>query len=389
MKKYLAIVAVVVVIASALLLTIVLIQIRTNLSNSVTKDTTISNALLYSNLEEPKIKTEIIISNLNNPWDIGFIDTDIFIFTERENKINLYKDGKVTLLASPSDTFVSGEGGMLGLAIDPEFKQNRYIYTCFNSIINTLDVRVVRWTLSDDYLRLNNRKNIVTGIESNITGRHSGCQLEFGHDGYLWIGTGDATNEQNPQNPKSLNGKILRVDRDGNAVLGNLTGEFDSRIYSYGHRNTQGLIILENKNGFSVEHGSYRDDEINILSSGNFGWDPGFGYDESVEMTDLIKYPNAISALWSSGNPTVATSGGTEIRGKQWKKWQSMLAVAVLKDKKIMIMSTSEENKIILVKELFKGENRIRTIQEGLDGNLYFLTDNGSNKDKVVKITPY
>src|SRR5690606_25638667 len=138
------------------------------------------------------------------------------------------------------DVQAQGEGGLTGLALDSDFANNSYIYTCYNSTAG--DVRVVRWVLSDEATELTDKTPIVTGIPSNSSGRHSGCRVASARDGTLWIGTGDAAQSANPQNLQSLGGKILRVTRDGEAVAGNIENG-DKRIFNYGHRNIQGLIL--------------------------------------------------------------------------------------------------------------------------------------------------
>ena len=174
---------------------------------------------------------------------------------------------------------------MLGLAIDPAFATNRFIYTCFASTLGGVnnDVRVARWTVNAGYTALTDRVDIVTGIPVNANGelgRHSGCRLRFGPDGALWIGTGDAATGAVPQSKTSLGGKVLRVNRNGAGVSPNPgviypTSGFDPRIYNYGHRNVQGIAFRADGKAFSVEHGTDRDDEVNLLLAGaNYGWDP-------------------------------------------------------------------------------------------------------------------
>jgi aldose sugar dehydrogenase len=120
------------------------------------------------------------------------------------------------VLAAPSDVRAMGEGGMLGLAVDPNFASNRRIYTCFPwAASGGLDIRIVRWHVNAGVTALDQRADILTGISANPSGRHSGCRPRFGPDGFLWVGTGDAATGTNPQDPNSLNGKTLRITVDG------------------------------------------------------------------------------------------------------------------------------------------------------------------------------
>lgn len=351
---------------------------------------------LRSSTTTPNFASEIIVDGLNNPWDIIMLPDESYIFSERANKLTHLANGVKTSIPTPDDTVVRGEGGLLGLAIDPEFSSNRFIYACFNSNLSgNTDVRVVRWKLSLSNDLLEDRRDIITGIPANESGRHSGCQLEFGPDNYLWVGTGDAAIGSTPQDPTSLGGKILRVDRDGGPALGNLDQPFDSRIYSYGHRNTQGLAFFSEElnlpiSGISIEHGSAVDDEVNPLLAGNFGWDPPAGYLEGgVPMTDVQKYPEAILALWSSGSPTIATSGGTIIKGEKWLKYENAIAVAAQKGSRIMLLITDPSLNILQREDIYVNEiGRVRTIQSLKDNELLILTDNGKGTDKIIRVYP-
>jgi glucose/arabinose dehydrogenase len=362
-------------------------------NNTDTKTPAATGAPQSNSNEIPELSTQIIVEGRKNIWDIGFLPWGQMLFTEREGTVSTFVDGSVKTVAKIGDVAAGGEGGLLGMVIDPKFTENRYVYTCLNT---SSDIRIVRWMLDNDVRSLDERTDIVTGIPRNPSGRHSGCRMAFGPDGYLWIGTGDTAQDitpQTPQDPKSLAGKILRVDRDGKAAKGNLTGNFDPRIYSYGHRNTQGIAFfkapIQGVPGISVEHGSSVDDEVNPLKLGNFGWAPPDGaYNEDVPMTDTDRFPEAVSALWTSGNPTQAPSGVAVVYGDQWKAWDGAIAVAVLKDQHLKFLTVDDTLKVTKEDRRFEGEfGRIRMAVQGPDGSLYISTDNATN-DKIIKITP-
>lgn len=196
-----------------------------------------------------------------------------------------------------------------------------------------------------------------------------------------------------PQNPKNLAGKILRVDREGKAAPGNLGAPFDDRIYSYGHRNTQGIAFLPSLRGdavgYSAEHGSTIDDEINVLKKGNFGWDPDVAYTErGVPMTDMQKFPDATEATWRSGSPTQAPSGMAVLSGEKWKGWNGALAVAMLKDQCLEIILLDEAGKVSKDLRILTEYGRLRDVEQAPDGTLYISTDNGGNKDKIIRVVP-
>jgi aldose sugar dehydrogenase len=345
----------------------------------------------------PQLTVTTAVSGLDHPWDLGFAGSTM-IFTERPGRISAVVDGQTRLLAAPPDVVQASEAGMMGLAVDPEFASNRFIYTCFASTRGgpNDDVRVVRWTVDDGFTTLTNRTDIVTGMPVNTSGelgRHSGCRPRFDAAGHLWIGTGDGATGSVPQDSRSLGGKVLRVDRDGQALAGNPGGALDPRIYSSGHRNVQGIAFRASDGlGVSLEHGPDRDDELNRLVTGNFGWDPVFadrpGYNEAVPMTDLRKFPAAVRALWASGSTTLAPSGATFLAGTQWKDWNGGLAVAFLKGQRMLVLILDAEGRPRDVGGALTDQGRLRTPVEGPDGNLYVTTDNGGGTDKILKVVP-
>lgn len=281
----------------------------------------------------------------------------------------------------------------MGVAVDPNFSSNRYIYVCMTSrrAPGNGDVRVVRVGVDTDWEGRTSRVDIVSGIP-RTSGRHSGCRLRWAPDGYLYVGTGDAATGVNPQSGSSLGGKVLRVTRTGAAAPGNnaLVG-FNPRIYTYGHRNVQGIAIRPATGRvYSVEHGTGCDDEINLLAPGvNMGWDPVPGYDESKPMTDRVKFPSARVARWSSGCPTIAPSGATFLSGRQWKGWNGYLAVAVLKDNHLRIMRVDPGGMISTVAERFRARGvRLRAAVQGTDGALYLATDDDGPNGAIWRVAP-
>lgn len=341
----------------------------------------------------PTLSVTSVVSGLTIPWDLGFSNNGTLLFTQRIGQINARVGTTTRVLAAPADVVVASEAGVMGLAVDPAFATNRRIYVCMTSNLpaGVDDVRVVRFRVNEAYTALTNRTDIVTGLPVNTSGqlgRHSGCRPRFGPDGYLWVGTGDAATGTVPQNDNSLGGKVLRVDTNGTAAPGNPGGH---RWYTKGHRNVQGLAFQPGTGrAYSVEHGSYRDDEINLLVGGaNYGWDPVPGYDESVPMTDLGKFPGARTAVWSSGDPTIATSGAAFLQGAQWRNWNGALAVATLKDSDLRIFRLNAAGTAVqsIVVRFDGTYGRLRTAELGPDGALYLTTSNGGGADRILRVT--
>ncbi len=360
-------------------------------------------AVLAACYPPPKIAVTKVVKNLDIPWDTQWTPDHTMLFTERSGDIEAFVGGQKRVLGHPADVVAASESGMLGLAVDPQFATNRYIYTCFASTLGgpNNDVRVARWKVNAGYTALTNRVDIVTGMPVNTIGqlgRHSGCRPRFGPDGALWIGTGDAAMGSVPQDKQSLGGKVLRVTRTGaglapNPGVVNPASGFDPRIYNYGHRNVQGIAFRpRDGKAYSVEQGTDCDDEVNqLLPGANYGWDPngaGGSYDESHSMTDLVKYPNAIPAVWTSGCPTIATSGAGFVTGKKWGKWDGMLVIGCLKGSKLFgVMLDFGGTKVLGTSSMLTNRGRLRTPAQGPNGNLYVGTANGST-DSILRVVP-
>ncbi|MET0693268.1 MAG: PQQ-dependent sugar dehydrogenase [Propionibacteriaceae bacterium] len=341
----------------------------------------------------PTLRTVKVVGSLTNPWDLAWVGP-VMLFDQRSGGMWSKRDGAVAKRISMAlpPIFAQGESGMLGIVADPAAATNGFFYTCMavaNPNKTAKDVEVWKWKLNTE-VKATKVKVLIDEIPLT-SGRHSGCRLRFRSAHMLYVGTGDAAVGTNPQNLQSLGGKILRVRDDGSIPTSN---PFYSRggnaryVFNYGHRNVQGLIKRPGKSElWSVEHGPDRDDEINLVWSGrNFGWSPTPGYNEKRSMTDTTRFPSANGPKWKSGSPTVATSGGTFISGSKWNTWNGKLAVAMLKGQGIKLFTISSANKIVGETTVYRNFGRIRTVQQGPDGAVYFTTSNGSN-DGIYKIS--
>jgi len=336
-------------------------------------------------VETPVLDVEVLAEGLENPWDVVQAPDGTLLIDERAGGFTaVLPDGAVREVdADLADLFADGETGLMGLAVDPAFGQNRRFYSCQGSVEG--DIRVVAWTAAADWSSATRVGDpLVGGLPLNErSGRHGGCRLEFAPDGGLLIGTGDTAAGSVAQDRSSLGGKVLRADAATGAV----------EVWTLGHRNVQGLAVRPGSGQvFSVEHGPDRDDEVNLLrQGGNFGWDPdGDGsYDESVPMTDPA-IPGAVEAVWSSGEPTLATSGATFVTGDDWGTFDGLLLVALLKEQGVLALRLDDAGAVVeqfRLAELDGAYGRIRTVQQGDDGFLYAVTDNGSD-DALLRISP-
>ena len=343
--------------------------------------------------QAPGVSVHTLVSGLTIPWGIGFTPDGTMLFTERSGRLTArLTDGTInSVTADFSDLYSSNEVGLMDIVVDPDFDTSRRFYTCQGH--DDLTVQVIAWTINGDFTAATRVLDPLVG-DIPAYSRHSGCRLRFGPQDNLWIATGDAAVGTTPQDLSSLGGKILRVDAStGSGVTGNpfTAAPF---VYTYGHRNVQGLALRPGTNEmWAVEHGPTVDDEINLLvPGGNYGWDPVIGYNESVPMTDLVKYPDAVEAKWSSGQGTLAASGGIFIEGEEWDVWDGRLAVASLKDRTLRLFDFAADGTLqseVVMAELNAENSRLRTPMMGPDGALYISTSNGGRSDKILKVVPY
>ena len=341
----------------------------------------------------PKLSVETAASGLEYPWDLVFVD-DAVVFTQRTGVLSVLRDGKVaTITADLDDVQVSGEGGLLGLELSPDFASDRRVIACFNTTAG--DIKVVPLALSDDLMSATRLSPLLTGIPENPSGQHSGCRPRIGSDGLLYIGTGDTASGTHPQDLDSLGGKVLRLGADGSVPAGNpwAAGPGSRRfVWSRGHRNVQGLAVQPGTGRmFSVEHGTSVDDEVNLLAKGaNFGWNPvvNGSYNQDVPMTDT-SIDGVRAAVWSSGDPTIATSGADFATGAEWGGYAGRLMVACLKGQRLLAMQVRGNGTIGDVHEVpeLAGFGRLRTARLGPDGALWVTTSNGGD-DKLLRVTP-
>jgi glucose/arabinose dehydrogenase len=334
--------------------------------------------------------TTNFVTGLNNPWDMAFLSDGTMFFTERPGPVKVrLPNGVISNIVTPADVAPAGEAGMMGLAVDPGFASNRLIYACYTA---TGDNRVVRW-------QVNNTLNGVAGAGTVLVqglskaNFHDGCRVRFGPDGKLWVTTGDGGVGAHPQNLDSLNGKVLRINSDGTAPGDNpFVGQpGDDRVYTFGHRNPQGIAFRPgNSAPYAIEHGPASNDEVNQLIAGaNGGWDPVPGYNQSVPMTDLQKFPDAMIPAWRSGDSgTVAPSGGTFLTGSQWKSWNGALVVAFLKDSKARVMFLDSDGNVTFATPVLANGVRLRSAVQGPDGNLYIATDVGGGNGAIWRVVP-
>jgi glucose/arabinose dehydrogenase len=386
----------------------------------------------------PVLTSTSVMTGRDLAWDMAFLPDGTMFFTEKCGGLSVrLPSGTVNALLgvkdskgfpeTAADLFCSGQAGMSGVAIDPDFASNRFIYVFSASSLTAPGTnRVLRLTVSPDLTKVSNRQDIVTDIAykpkaSNHPfgdpGAHNGGRLRFGPaDGFLYVTTGDTHNGEVPQSPTRIGGKVLRIDRDGKAAPGNNAPQgFDARVYTYGHRNPQGICFRPGTNQpYTAENGPWHSDEVTALTAGgNGGWDPRpnmagrgdcpdayCGYSPNqmgamdpkdrslfMPMTDTKTYPNAMKPAWNNDQLSQGMSSCVFLNGPQWKDWNGRMVVTFMG---IGIHGTPVGNRLDVLDITADGSSakrstvslpmpagRFRSVVQGPDGNMYVATDQG------------
>ena len=393
----------------------------------------------------PSLSHTVVLTKLDGPWDMAFLPDGTMFFTEKclGLSVRLPNGTVVKLLgmkdskgyaAAANDLFCEGQAGMQGVAVDPNFARNRFLYVYATSSLTAPGTnRVLRLKVNDTVTAVSGRVDIVTDIpykpKANDLpfggpGAHNGGRIRFSPgDGYLYVTTGDTHNGVVPQSPTLIGGKVLRIDRDGKAAPNNgAPAGFDPRIYTYGHRNPQGITFRPGTHQpFTAENGPWHSDEVTALRpGGNGGWDPRpniagrgacpadyCGYSPNqmgpmdpkeraayMPMTDLKTYPDAMRPAWNNDGLSQGMFSATFLSGPQWKDWDGRMIVGFAG---IGMHGTPVGNRLDVLDIAADGLSatrttvnlpmpaaRFRSVVQGPDGNLYVAVDEGT----IYRLTP-
>jgi aldose sugar dehydrogenase len=351
----------------------------------------------------PALTVKRLVTGLDHPWDVRSLGGGRLIYTQRERAtLTVWAKGRKHGVRFPSsEVWVSGETGLMGLEVDPDFASNHRIYTCQGGYTSGgHDVRVIAWRLNAKATKATKVRQLVGGFPTS-SGRHGGCRLLIDTAGSLLVGTGDAAIGTNPEDKQSLGGKTLRLNRFTGAPwpsnpFADATNRNQRYVHTYGHRNVQGLSQRADGSLWSIEQGTGRDDEVNrLVTGGDYGYNPvpvnaSPGYNESVPMTDQSLPGQQVDAAWSSGDPTLATSGGDFVYGRRLGGYDGALAVAALKDQQVLFLTLSKSGKLqhVQVPAALRRYGRIRTVVDGPGSSFYVTTDNGGGADAILRVRP-
>ncbi len=318
---------------------------------------------------------QVLADNLEVPWAIDVAEDGRIFFTERAGRIRVVENG--TLLKEPAayiNVEQNGESGLLGLALHPNFTENHllYIYHTYSNGTSVFN-KVLMLTEKDN--KIIESRVIIDGIPA--AAGNDGGRIKFGPDGKLYIATGDARQPELAQNAGSLAGKILRLNPDGTIPE---DSPFEgSPVYSYGHRNIQGLAWNPTTGElYASEHGAEGNDEINIIKPGvNYGW--------PVEDCNAKRFEKPVVCF----NPAIAPAG-IAIPGSDRLGYKNDILLAALKGKQLRLIELPSDSE----RNILTGYGRIRDVVEAPDGTLYVTTSNRDGRaipeqgdDKILRIT--
>ncbi|MBK6589046.1 MAG: PQQ-dependent sugar dehydrogenase [Acidobacteria bacterium] len=353
------------------------------------------NTVFETQDKQIKFRVETVASGLEVPWGIAWLPNKDLIFTERKGRVRIIESGK--LRAEPiftvPDVEPSGESGLMDISLHPDFAKNNFIYLAYSYNNDGKRVKVVRYKFASN--AFTEPKVII----DNIPGapNHAGMRARFGPDGKLYVTTGDSTDWNLAQKLDSLAGKTLRLNDDGTVPQDNpFVGQKDARseIWSYGHRNAQGLawqtgsgLMFQTEHGPSFFEGKGSGgDEVNIVEKGkNLGWS---------EIHHTEKREGMVSPLLEY-SPACAPGSGMFYNGSALPAFKGNFFFGCLKSARIIRVTLDGRN-FVAQENLLDGTfGRIREMEEGPDGYIYFSTSNldgrgspSKDDDRIMRIVP-
>ncbi|AOW16963.1 hypothetical protein LPB03_05570 [Polaribacter vadi] len=324
------------------------------------------------------VSFEVVVKDLNIPWGFTFLPDNSILITEKEGELIHFKDGKKTIVSGMPEVTLRGQGGLLDIEKHPNFKENNLIYfTYASSEGEGSGANTTLMSAKFENNQLTNQKVLYKAAPNSRKGQHFGSRIVFDKENHVYFSIGDRGNrDENPQDITRDCGKIYRLNDDGTIPNDNPFVDVDNAkkaIFSYGHRNPQGMEINPFTNEiWSHEHGPKGGDEINIVQKGkNYGW-PVISYGvnySGTKFTEITEKEGMEQPLhyWT---PSIAPSGMAFINSDKYPNWKGNLLVGSLKFEYI-VNCTLENGKVIKEEKILEGLGRVRSIEQGNDGFMY------------------
>ncbi len=341
--------------------------------------------------EDPKnYTTEIVVPDLQTPWGMVWLPDGSMLITEKSGTLIHYKDGNKTLVGNVPEVYQRNQGGLLDIELHPKYEQNGWLYISYSSKEGTEkggNTALIRAKLDNN--QLTNIEHLYKATPNTTKGHHFGSRIEFDNQGYLYFSIGDRGNRDvNPQDITKDGGKIYRFNDDGSIPKDNpFVNNKDAKkaIFSYGHRNPQGMAVHSDGTIWVHEHGPKGGDEINSIKKGsNYGWPVityGINY-SGTSITDITKKEGMEQPIYY-WVPSIAPSGMDFITSDIYPDWKNHLLVGSLVFQRLELLELTD-HKVTKRQKLLDGMGRARNVRQGPDGFIYVAVENKG----IVKITP-
>lgn len=349
------------------------------------------------------VRQTTLIEGLERPWSMAWLPDGTLLITEKAGRLRLVRDGVLepTPIAGVPEVMSSGQGGLMEIAIHPRFAENRLVYLTYShGTENANRTRLARATFDGNALR--NLQVIFEVSQVKSGGQHFGSRIVWLPDGTMLVAIGDGGNppvqlegdliRKQAQNLRSHLGKIVRLKDDGSIPRDNpfaTRADANPAIWSYGHRNIQGLTFdPSTQRVWATEHGARGGDELNLVEAGkNYGW-PIVTYSQEYsggEISQERSRPGMVDpkVVWT---PATAPSGLAIYSGDRFPDWQGDLFTGGLVSRDVRRINLDATGKVLGQQAIAIGQ-RVRDVRQGPDGLLYILTDE-SEDGRLIRLEP-
>jgi len=353
------------------------------------------NSTFILESEGMELKVEQVADDLGIPWGMVFLSSDKLLITERSGSILILdlKKHRKTKLKNTPDVMVDGQGGMLDVALSPDYKTSGWIYFTYVKEVSNEGVTVLaRAKLNTNNYIFKNWQELLVSKSRTDEGYHFGSRIAFDNKGHVFFGIGDRGQRPNAQDLSNHAGSIIRLNLDGSIPKDNPFINKESvlpEIWSYGHRNPQGLVYDDISNRlWEIEHGPRGGDEINLIVAGaNYGW-PVISYGKEYSSPFAVgegTHRDGMEQPIKVYIPSIAPGSLIMYSGDALSKWKGNLFSGALKLRHINRIILNSKGQAIREERLLETlDERIRALVQSPEGWIYFSTDSG----KIFRILP-
>jgi aldose sugar dehydrogenase len=343
--------------------------------------------------EKQKFGIDTITSELTNPWGIAFLPDGRILVTERAGDIRIIKDGKLLpeKIGNVPEVFATGQGGLMDIKLHPDYKNNGWIYLTYSKPGEGGGGTVVARCKLDGN-NLTSLEELFSALPLTGSGAHFGSRIVFDGNGYIFFSSGERGTKENAQDLSNHLGKILRLHEDGRIPTDNpfvTTPNAKSEIWSYGHRNPQGVVYdPATQTLWDVEHGPMGGDELNKVEKGkNYGW-PVITYGKNYDGTPIttITEKEGMEQPVFYWVPSIATCGMALVTSDKYPNWKGNLMVGALAMQHVARVELDDQGKFVKQEKLLDKIARVRAIEQSPDGYLYIATETPGMLLKIVPV---